>query len=80
MNQRLLPSHLAAAAAAHSRSTIATSRFSTHGLAADEQFLAWRQRVGHVVDAPPSKEQLACGFRGEIDLSVHEKRISNLVP
>jgi AraC-like DNA-binding protein len=68
MNQRSLPPHLAAAAAADSRSIISTSRFSTRGLAADEQFLAWRQRVGHVVDAPPSKEQLAGGFRGEIDL------------
>ena len=68
MNQRTLPPHLAAAAAAESRSAISTSRFSTHALAAGEQFLAWRQRVGHVVDAPPSKEQIAGGFRGEIDL------------
>jgi AraC-like DNA-binding protein len=68
MNQRSLPPHLAAAAAADSRSIISTSRFSTSGLAAGEQFLAWRQRVGHVVDAPPSKEQLAGGFHGEIDL------------
>lgn len=68
MNQRSLPPHLAAAAAADSRSLISTSHFSTRGLAASEQFLAWRQRVGHVVDAPPSKEQLAEGFRGEIDL------------
>ncbi|WP_144148369.1 AraC family transcriptional regulator [Paraburkholderia sp. BCC1884] len=68
MNQRSLPEHLAAAAAADSCSAIATSRFSTHGLAADQQFLAWRQRVGHVVDAPPSNEQIARGFRGEIDL------------
>ena len=68
MNQRTLPPHLAAAAAAESRSAISTSRFSTHALTADEQFLAWRQRVGHVVDVPPSKEQVAGGFRGEIDL------------
>jgi AraC-like DNA-binding protein len=68
MNQRTLPPHLAAAAAAESRSAISTSRFSTHALAAEEQFLAWRQRVGHVVDVPPSKEQIARGFRGEIDL------------
>ncbi|HYS63702.1 MAG TPA: AraC family transcriptional regulator [Paraburkholderia sp.] len=68
MNQRTLPPHLAAAAAADSRSVISVSRFSTHGLAPGEQFLAWRQRVGHVVDAPPSKEQIAGGFRGEIDL------------
>jgi AraC-like DNA-binding protein len=68
MTHRSLPPHLAAAAAADSRSAISTSRFSTRGLAADQQFLAWRQRVGHVVDAPPSKEQVAGGFDGEIDL------------
>ncbi|MFL9867393.1 AraC family transcriptional regulator [Paraburkholderia fungorum] len=68
MNQRTLPPHLAAAAAAESRSAISTSRFSTRGLPVEEQFLAWRQRVGHVVDVPPSKEQIATGFRGEIDL------------
>ncbi|OAJ53220.1 AraC family transcriptional regulator [Paraburkholderia ginsengiterrae] len=68
MNQRTLPPHLAAAAAANSRSVISTSRFSTHGITPGEQFLAWRQRVGHVVDAPPSKAQVAGGFRGEIDL------------
>ncbi|MFM0729761.1 AraC family transcriptional regulator [Paraburkholderia sediminicola] len=68
MNQRTLPSHLAAAAAADSRSAISTSRFSTHTLPAEEQFLAWRQRVGHVVDVPPSKEQIGRGFHGEIDL------------
>ncbi|HEX7913857.1 MAG TPA: AraC family transcriptional regulator [Paraburkholderia sp.] len=68
MNQRTLPQHLAAAAAANSRSVISTSRFSTHGMTPGEQFLAWRQRVGHVVDAPPSKAQVAQGFRGEIDL------------
>jgi AraC-like DNA-binding protein len=67
MNQRTLPPHPAAAAAADSRSTISWSRFSTHGLAPGEQFLAWRQRVGHVVDAPPSNAQVAGGFRGEID-------------
>lgn len=68
MKQPTLPQHLAAAAAADSRSVMSTSRFSTHGLAAGEQFLAWRQRVGHVVDAPPSKAQVTGGFRGEIDL------------
>ncbi|HEX3379573.1 MAG TPA: helix-turn-helix transcriptional regulator [Paraburkholderia sp.] len=70
MSQRTspLPSHLAARAAADSRTAVSTNRFSTQRLARDEQFLAWRQRVGHVVDAPPSKEQIANGFRGEIDL------------
>lgn len=67
MNQRSLPDHLAAAAA-RSSSAIATSRFSTHGMSADQQMLAWRSRVGHVVDALPSKELVARGFRGEIDL------------
>jgi AraC-like DNA-binding protein len=68
MSQRPLPSHLAARAAADSRTDVSTNRFSTQGLAPDEQFLAWRQRIGHVIDAPPSKEQIANGFRGEIDL------------
>ncbi|MFB9126988.1 AraC family transcriptional regulator [Paraburkholderia dipogonis] len=68
MNQRTLPPHQPAVAATPSRSAMSTSRFSTHGLAPDEQFLAWRRRVGHVVDAPPSKAQIAGGFRGEIDL------------
>ncbi|MFL9911018.1 helix-turn-helix transcriptional regulator [Paraburkholderia sp. RL17-337-BIB-A] len=67
MNQRTLPQRLAAAAAAESRAAVSTSRFSTHALAAGEQFLAWRQRVGHVVDAPPTKDQIVHGFRGEID-------------
>ncbi|WGS54053.1 AraC family transcriptional regulator [Paraburkholderia sp. D15] len=68
MNQRSTPSHLAAAAAADSRSAISTSRFSTHAMSAREQLLAWRQRVGHVVDVPPSNAQIERGFRGEIDL------------
>jgi hypothetical protein len=67
MNQRSRPPHLAAAAAADSRSIISTSPFSTRGLASGEQFLAWRRRVGHGVDAPPSKEQSVSGFHGEID-------------
>ncbi|WP_233855945.1 helix-turn-helix domain-containing protein [Paraburkholderia sp. HD33-4] len=68
MSQRPSPSHHAARAAADSRTVVSTNRFSTHALAPGEQFLAWRQRVGHVIDAPPSREQIANGFRGEIDL------------
>lgn len=46
---------------------IARSSFSTHGAAVSEQVLAWRDRVGHIVDVPPSKAQLADGFSGRID-------------
>ncbi|MFM0738214.1 helix-turn-helix domain-containing protein [Paraburkholderia xenovorans] len=71
MNKCALPEHLAIAAAvaapAEPRSTIAANRFSTHGLAIADQLLAWRDRVGHVVDVPPSKQQIAGGFRGAID-------------
>jgi AraC-like DNA-binding protein len=49
-------------------SPIAASRFSTRSLAADKQLLAWRERVGHVVDVPPSNAQLAQGFGANIDL------------
>jgi AraC-like DNA-binding protein len=46
---------------------VARSTFSTHGVDAKSQLLAWRERVGHVVDVPPAKAQLADGFRGHID-------------
>jgi AraC-like DNA-binding protein len=45
-----------------------SSRFSTRPLPAAEQLLAWRARVGHVVDVPPQKTQLADGFGANIDL------------
>lgn len=48
--------------------TLLTSRFSTRDLARDQQVLAWRTRVGHVVDVPPSREQLTDGFGADIDL------------
>jgi AraC-like DNA-binding protein len=51
-----------------STSSLLTSRFSTRALAVDQQMLAWRDRVGHVVDVPPSKTQIAQGFGGNIDL------------
>jgi len=47
---------------------VRTSSFSTRTLAADQQVLAWRTRVGHVVDVPPSKRQLVDGFGANIDL------------
>jgi AraC-like DNA-binding protein len=51
-----------------SRPPIVSTSFSTRAFAAAEQLLAWRARVGHVVDVPPSKAQLAVGFGGHIDL------------
>lgn len=69
MNQRSQPYHPAdaTAAATRPRAAIATNRFSTHALAGNAQMLAWRERVGHVVDVVPSKQQIAEGFRGDID-------------
>jgi AraC-like DNA-binding protein len=46
---------------------LATSRFSTHAHARGEQLIAWRERVGHVVDVVPSRDQIEGGFRGQID-------------
>ncbi|KLU24144.1 AraC family transcriptional regulator [Caballeronia mineralivorans PML1(12)] len=46
---------------------IVRSSFSTHGTAVDRQLLAWRDRVGHIVDVPPSNEHIAGGFSGRID-------------
>jgi AraC-like DNA-binding protein len=43
------------------------SSFSTYASEADQQLLAWRERVGHVVDILPSKAQIAGGFSGRID-------------
>jgi AraC-like DNA-binding protein len=48
-------------------SHIETSSFSTRALTADKQMPAWRARVGHVVDVPPSNEQLVAGFGANID-------------
>ena len=44
------------------------TRFSTQALAPGQQLLAWRDRVGHVVDVVPEKDQIARGFAGSIDL------------
>ena len=46
---------------------IVRSSFSTYASRVDRQFLAWRDRVGHVIDALPSKAQIAGGFNGRID-------------
>ncbi|WP_118182762.1 AraC family transcriptional regulator [Paraburkholderia phosphatilytica] len=55
------------AATAQRSPAIAHSRFSTATFARGEQALAWRQRVGHVVDMLPTQQQLADGFYGEIE-------------
>ena len=55
---------LAEAAAEH---RIVRSSFSTYASELNQQMLAWRDRVGHVVDVLPSKEQIADGFLGRID-------------
>lgn len=52
---------------AAARNGIVCSRFSTHGKALNEQLLAWRERVGHVVDVAPSRAQVDNGFSGSID-------------
>jgi AraC-like DNA-binding protein len=46
---------------------IDTSSFSTRTLPADTQVLAWRKRVGHVVDVLPSQKQLTEGLGANID-------------
>jgi AraC-like DNA-binding protein len=46
---------------------IVRSSFSTDASEANRQMLAWRERVGHVVDVLPSAAQLTEGFRGRID-------------
>lgn len=46
---------------------ILRNSFSTQGMSADRQLLAWRERVGHIVDVPPSRAQIADGFSGRID-------------
>ncbi len=44
-----------------------TSLYSTRSLPPRAQLLAWRTRVGHAVDVPPAKKQLADGFGADID-------------
>ncbi len=50
-----------------SGSGIVRSHFSTHGKSVNKQMLAWRERVGHVVDVLPSQAQIDNGFHGSID-------------
>lgn len=45
-----------------------STRFSTQAFARERQLLAWRDRVGHVVDIVPDKDRIARGFAGSIDL------------
>ncbi len=61
------PGELAREPVSSNGAVLATSRFDTHAHARGEQLLAWRERVGHVVDVVPSNRQLEAGFRGEID-------------
>jgi AraC-like DNA-binding protein len=44
------------------------TRFSTRPLPRELQLLAWRDRVGHVVDVVPDKADIERGFAGNIDL------------
>ncbi|KAK48220.1 AraC family transcriptional regulator [Caballeronia jiangsuensis] len=44
------------------------TRFSTQELPRERQLLAWRDRVGHVVDVLPDNDRIARGFAGSIDL------------
>ncbi|NML32394.1 helix-turn-helix domain-containing protein [Paraburkholderia sp. G-4-1-8] len=43
------------------------SHFDTYRDAPRVQLPAWRERVGHLLDVPISRRQLADGFRGSID-------------
>ncbi|SAK43912.1 AraC family transcriptional regulator [Caballeronia glebae] len=45
-----------------------STRFSTLACPRERQLLAWRDRVGHVIDVVPDKDQIARGFAGSIDL------------
>jgi AraC-like DNA-binding protein len=59
--------HTEKRSAAPSGAAMAHSHFSTRDHAPEQQLLAWRNRVGHIVDVPPTDTQLANGFSGEID-------------
>ncbi|WP_456238751.1 AraC-like ligand-binding domain-containing protein, partial [Paraburkholderia hiiakae] len=43
------------------------SHFDVNSFAPDRQFLAWRERVGHVIDVLPSRADVARPFRAEIE-------------
>jgi len=46
---------------------IVHSHFSVRGMPPQQQLLAWRERVGHVIDVLPSREQLHNPFNASID-------------
>jgi AraC-like DNA-binding protein len=41
--------------------------FSTASESPQQQLLAWRNRIGHILDVPVAKRQRESGFRGSID-------------
>lgn len=43
------------------------AHFDTRHIARRDQALAWRDRVAHVIDAPPTRDALNNGFAGAID-------------
>jgi len=48
-------------------SRIVHSRFDVQAVPPRKQLLAWRERVGHVIDVVPSRAQLELPFRGRIE-------------
>lgn len=44
------------------------AHFDTRDIATRQQLRAWRERVGHIADTPPSREQAINGFNGKVDL------------
>jgi AraC-like DNA-binding protein len=51
----------------HAATPCVYSHFDTHHEAPRAQLLAWRDRLGHFLDVPISRRQLADGFSGSID-------------
>jgi len=66
MNPRALQGDLQAPALP-AQGGVARSHFSVHGEPQHRQLLAWRERVGHVIDVLPSKSGVEQPFRAEID-------------
>ena len=60
-----LPGPRSASPAAHGG--VARSHFSVLGEPQHRQLLAWRERVGHVIDVLPSKADIEQPFQAEID-------------
>lgn len=54
-------------AAAPPTSCLIHNRFNVRGERPQAQLPAWRDRVGHILDVPISRDQVANGFRGSID-------------